>query len=295
MPDKREDILKLVECPRDAWQGLHSFIPTETKAAYIQALLEVGFDTIDMGSFVSPRAVPQVSDTGRLLEMIDTGRSASKLLVIVANAAGAESACRQQKVTYLGYPFSISETFQIRNANCTIPESLERVKAIRKLCISSGKELVIYISMAFGNPYGDAWRPDMAGAWIERLSDLGIRIFSLADTVGLASASDIASVFGHLKDSGSAGFQIGAHFHSAPNGWREKVAAAYDSGCRRFDGTVSGFGGCPFAQDALVGNLATENLAAFAREKDIACTIDEKALLKAGQIFTETIAPFTLQ
>jgi len=295
MPDKREDILKLVECPRDAWQGLHSFIPTETKAAYIQALLEAGFDTIDMGSFVSPRAVPQVSDTARLLEMIDTGRSASKLLVIVANAAGAESACRQEKVTYLGYPFSISETFQIRNANCTIPESLERVKAIRKLCISSGKELVIYISMAFGNPYGDAWRPDMAGAWIKRLGDLGIRIFSLADTVGLASASDITSVFGHLKDSGSAGFQIGAHFHSAPSGWHEKVTAAYDSGCRRFDGTVSGFGGCPFAQDALVGNLATENLVAFAREKGIACTIDETALLKAGQIFRETIAPFTLQ
>ncbi len=295
MPDKHEDILKLVECPRDAWQGLHSFIPTETKAAYIQALLDVGFDTIDIGSFVSPRAVPQVSDTGRLLEMIDIDGSASKLLVIVANVAGAESACRQEKAAYLGYPFSISETFQVRNANCTIPQSLERVKAIRKLCIDWGKELVIYISMAFGNPYGDAWHPDMAGAWIERLSDLGIGIFSLADTVGLANASDITSVFGHLKVLGSTGIQIGAHFHSTPNGWREKVAAAYDSGCRRFDGTVSGFGGCPFAQDDLVGNLATENLLTFAREKGIAGMIDEKALLKAGQIFRETIVPFTLQ
>ncbi len=292
MPDKHEDILKLVECPRDAWQGLHSFIPTETKATYVQALMEVGFDTIDVGSFVSPRAVPQVSDTGRLLEMITTDRSASKLLVIVANVAGAESACRRENVAYLGYPFSISETFQIRNANCTILQSLERVKAIQKLCTGYGKELVIYISMAFGNPYGDAWRPDMAGAWIERLSDLGIRIFSLADTVGLADTSDITSVFGYLKTAGSAGVQLGAHFHSAPNRWREKVAAAYNSGCRRFDGTVSGFGGCPFAQDDLVGNLATENLVAFAQEEGIACTIDKNALLRAGQIFRKTIAPF---
>lgn len=290
MPAERNDILKLVECPRDAWQGLHTFIPTETKANYIQALLEVGFDTIDMGSFVSPRAVPQVSDTGRLLEMISIGQSASKLLVIVANAAGAEAACREEKVTYLGYPFSISETFQVRNANCTILQSLERVKVIQKLCIDHGKELVIYISMAFGNPYGDAWRPDMAGIWIERLSDLGIRIFSLADTVGLAATSDITSVFSHLKATGNARIETGAHFHSTPNRWREKIAAAYDSGCRRFDGTVSGFGGCPFAQDDLVGNLATENLLTFAEEKGTTSTIDKKALLRAGQIFRETIA-----
>ncbi len=290
MPAERNDILKLVECPRDAWQGLHTFIPTETKANYIQALLEVGFDTIDMGSFVSPRAVPQVSDTGRLLEMISVGQSASKLLVIVANAAGAEAACREEKVTYLGYPFSISETFQVRNANCTILQSLERVKAIQKLCTDSGKELVIYISMAFGNPYGDTWHPGMASAWIERLSDLGIRIFSLADTVGFAGTSDITSVFSHLKATGNAQIETGAHFHSTPNRWREKVAAAYDSGCRRFDGTVFGFGGCPFAQDDLVGNLATESLLTFAEEKGTTSTIDKKALMRAGQIFRETIA-----
>ncbi|SKC12912.1 hydroxymethylglutaryl-CoA lyase [Dyadobacter psychrophilus] len=280
--------MKLIECPRDAWQGVHSFIPTKKKAAYINQLLKVGFDTIDFGSFVSPKAMPQVSDTAELIGQLDISDSSTKLLAIVANERGATDACQFTQITDIGYPFSVSETFQIRNANATMAESLERVKRIAAMVAENGKDLVIYISMGFGNPYGDAWNAEIVFDNVEKLSQFGIKTFSLADTVGVAREDDIRSVFSQLLAL-RPDLEFGAHFHSTPHSWLGKLSAAYEAGCRRFDGALFGYGGCPMAQDELVGNMATENLVAFAKEKKELLNLDLHALQNAREQFLQLI------
>ncbi|HNE29905.1 MAG TPA: hydroxymethylglutaryl-CoA lyase, partial [Saprospiraceae bacterium] len=259
------DFVKLIECPRDAMQGLHHFIPTETKAAYINQLLQVGFDSLDFGSFVSPKAIPQMRDTAEVLAKLDLSGTATKLLAIVANQRGAEDACQFPEIRYLGYPFSISETFQLRNTNATIAESVERTQAIQELCSRHGKELVLYISMGFGNPYGDPWNVETVQKWVSALAPMGIRIFSLSDTIGCSNPENIAYLFGNLIPA-FPDVEFGAHLHTQPHNWREKIEAAWQSGCRRFDGAMRGYGGCPMAKDDLTGNMATENLVFFLDE-----------------------------
>lgn len=281
-------MLKLIECPRDAWQGHLPFIPTEQKIRYLNLLLKVGFDTLDFGSFVSPKAMPQVSDTATVVAGLDLATTKTNLLAIVANERGAAQACEFSEISYLGYPFSISETFQLRNTNAGISESLERVSAIQDLCKKHGKKLVLYISMGFGNPYGDPWNPELARHWVSELAGLGIGIFSLSDTVGVARREDIRSLFTELIASRPE-LEFGAHFHTTPLGWREKVATAYEAGCRRFDGALLGYGGCPMAQDDLVGNMPTERLLEFASEKKELPPIDQKALGEALNYFKRII------
>ncbi|MBK6930206.1 MAG: hydroxymethylglutaryl-CoA lyase [Saprospirales bacterium] len=243
-------------------QGLNDFIETGVKAAYINQLLAVGFDTVDFGSFVSPKAIPQMRDTAEVLAKLDLSQTATKLLAIVANQRGAEEACRFPEIQYLGYPFSISETFQLRNTNATIAESLERAKAIQDICEAHGKTLVLYISMGFGNPYGDPWNAEIVQKWVDNLAPYGIRIFSLSDTIGCSNPENIAYLFGALIPAYPS-IEFGAHLHTQPNNWREKIQAAWENGCRRFDGAMRGFGGCPMAKDDLTGNMATENLIFF--------------------------------
>ena len=280
--------MKLIECPRDAWQGHHPFIPTQQKAAYINQLLRVGFDTIDFGSFVSPGVMPQVSDTGILVDKLDLSHSSSKLLAIVANERGAQEACQFEKISSLGYPFSISETFQLKNTNASIEESLLRVVKIADLCQKHQKELVLYISMGFGNPYGDVWNPDIVLFWVDKLANLGIKVFSLADTVGLASENDITSLFAELIPT-KPDLEFGAHFHTPRDGWRLKVHAAYKAGCRRFDGALLGYGGCPMAQDDLVGNMPMESLLEFATENERISNLNLSALQEARSMFLNLI------
>ena len=280
--------MKIVECPRDAWQGHHPFIPTAQKIHYLNLLLQVGFDTLDFGSFVSPSAMPQVRDTAEVVEELDFGKTQTKLLTIVANERGARDVCEFEQIKYLGYPFSISETFQLRNTNASLPESIERVKVMQQLCEAHGKELVVYISMGFGNPYGDPWSPGLAGRWIGELAGFGVKIFSLSDTVGLAKTEDIQSIFEDLI-SARSDLEFGAHFHTKPLEWREKVETAYAAGCRRFDGAMLGYGGCPMAQDDLVGNMPTERLLEFAAEKKELPPINHKALEEALVYFKQII------
>jgi len=279
---------KLIECPRDAMQGLHTFIPTETKAAYINQLLQVGFDTLDFGSFVSPKAIPQMRDTAEVLAQLDLSSTKTKLLAIVANERGAEAACAHPEIKYLGYPFSISETFQKRNTNATISESLERTKAIQELCVQQDKELVLYISMGFGNPYGDPWNVETVQNWVNALVPLGIRIFSLSDTIGCSNPQNIAYLFNSLIPS-YPDIEFGAHLHTQPHNWHEKIAAAWESGCRRYDGAMRGFGGCPMAKDDLTGNMAMENLCSFLDEEGVDLGLNRAAfgqsLLMAGSVF----------
>ncbi len=280
--------MKLIECPRDAWQGHHPFIPTEQKIHYLNLLLRVGFDTLDFGSFVSPKAMPQVSDTADVIKGLDFEDTDTKLLTIIANERGSLDACNFEQIRYLGYPFSISETFQLRNTNASLQESVERVKTMQKLCEEYGKELVVYISMGFGNPYGDPWSPQLAGQWVEELAQFGVKIFSLSDTVGMAKTEGIRSVFQELIATHSD-LEFGAHFHTTAHAWREKVEAAYESGCRRFDGALLGYGGCPMAQDDLVGNMPTERLLEFAAEKKELPPIDHKVLGEALSYFKKII------
>ncbi|GAB3174680.1 hydroxymethylglutaryl-CoA lyase [Telluribacter humicola] len=280
--------MKIIECPRDAWQGYHPFIPTEQKVEYLNTLLRVGFDTIDFGSFVSAKAMPQVSDTEVVIRQLDLSGTSTRLLAIVANERGAQQACQYEQISYLGYPFSISETFQLRNTNATIEESVGRVEAIQKLCRQHGKELVIYISMGFGNPYGDPWNAGIALHWVEQLAALGVRIFSLADTVGVASTDNIKTIFSQLVTS-RQDLEFGAHFHTTPAGWYDKVAAAYQAGCRRFDGALFGYGGCPMAQDELVGNISTENLLDFVQENQELMALDYDTLGEAKRLFSSLI------
>lgn len=269
-------------------QGYSHFISTETKISYINSLLKVGFDTIDAGSFVSPRVIPQMRDTETVLKSINYQESSSKLLAIVANTRGAEMAVKQKNVTYLGFPFSISETFQLRNTNSTITQSFEAVKYINALCNEHDKELVIYISMGFGNPYGDKWDTDVASMWTEKMAELGIKIISLSDTVGVATPKSIAYLFGHLIKKYPE-IEFGAHLHTRKDNWREKVQTAWDNGCIRFDGAINGFGGCPMADDELVGNMPTEFLLQFAQENNIKTNLDiaafEKSMLEAASVF----------
>lgn len=271
-------------------QGLKEFIPTNTKAAYINQLLNAGFDTLDFGSFVSPKAIPQMRDTAEVLAQLDLIGTKTKLLAIVANQRGAEDAAHFEEISYLGYPFSISETFQIRNTNATIEESLERVEEIQQICLRSKKELVVYISMGFGNPYGDPWNAETVVRWVDKLSDMGIRILQLSDTIGVSNPASIRYLFSNLIPYyESKGIEIGAHLHTEPNNWEEKIEAAWQSGCARFDGAIKGFGGCPMAKDDLTGNMPTENMVHFFKnrqvETGIAEAFFEQAMGMALQVF----------
>lgn len=282
--------VKIIECPRDAMQGWSHFIPTAEKVAYINKLLKVGFDTIDFGSFVSPRAIPQMKDTALVLDQIDFSDSASKLLAIVANLRGAEEAVAFDQIQYLGYPFSVSETFQRRNANAGIADSLETVSRISELCSTHNKKLVVYISMAFGNPYGDPYAPEIVFNWVDKITKIGVDVISLADTVGLASATQVFELT-HYVINHLALQEVGVHLHSGPDNWKEKLQAALDAGCLRFDGAINGIGGCPMAGDELVGNMNTEWMMRYFQSKGIQLLIDEPALgaasLYASKIFIQ--------
>jgi len=283
-------MIKLIECPRDAMQGIKAFIPTDRKARYINQLLRVGFHTIDFGSFVSPKAIPQMRDTGEVLEQLELGDSKTRLLAIVANRRGANNAVQFEEITYLGYPFSISETFQLRNTNATIEESLERVEQIQEICLAHDKQLVLYVSMGFGNPYGDPWNVEIVQKWVDRLRAMGVRIFQLSDTIGVASPESIRYLFGNLIEA-YADLEFGAHFHTTPRSWKEKVEAAYESGCRRFDGAIRGYGGCPMAKDDLTGNMPTENLVYYFADRREPTGVDtgrfRESVLLAGEVFPQ--------
>lgn len=280
--------LRLVECPRDAMQGWAHFIPTEQKVKYLNKLLEVGFDVLDFGSFVSPKAIPQMADTKEVIPRLKMNGSKTKLLSIIANTRGAEEAVQYDEITYLGFPFSISETFQKRNTNKTIAESLKQVEEIQALCVQHNKQLVVYISMGFGNPYGDGYSAQVAIDWVGKLTSMGIQIISMADTVGVAKPDTIEYIFKHLIPE-FPNTNIGAHFHSTSTQWREKLNAAYANGCRMFDSSINGIGGCPMANDDLVGNIATENLLYWSRENRIELNINQdafaEAMLMAGEVF----------
>jgi hydroxymethylglutaryl-CoA lyase len=272
--------MKIVECPRDAMQGIKQLIPTELKAKYINTLLKVGFDTIDFGSFVSPKAIPQLVDTADVLKQLDLSNTKSKLLAIVANQRGAQDACNFEEINYLGFPFSISETFQQRNANSSIAESLIRVEEIQTLCLQHKKELVVYISMAFGNPYGDLWNSDIVMNWTKKLSDLGIKIIALSDTIGVSNPENINYLFSNIIPE-FKNVEIGAHLHSTKEKASEKIDAAYKSGCKRFDVAIHGFGGCPMAADDLTGNLATEDLESYFITNNINVNLNSEFLREA--------------
>ena len=259
-------MIQVVECPRDAMQGIKSFIPTEKKAEYINMLLKVGFHTIDFGSFVSPKAIPQMRDTAEVLSKLNLDDTSSKLLAIVANIRGAKEALSFDEIRYLGYPFSVSEIFQQRNTNRSIEDSLVLVEEMQNLCVSRNKNLVVYLSMAFGNPYGEAWDVDIVAKWSEVLANMGVKILALSDTIGVSSKEIITPLFSQLIPE----FQevtFGAHLHTTPQTWKEKVLAAYQAGCTRFDTAIQGFGGCPMAKDDLTGNMPTEKLLSFLNEQ----------------------------
>lgn len=269
--------VKLIECPRDAMQGWKEFIPTTTKVAYINALLKVGFDTIDFGSFVSPKAIPQLADTKEVIPQLKLNGTDTKLLAIVANTRGAAEAVVYDEISYLGFPFSVSPTFQFRNANSTIEASLERVEEIQNLCIKNQKELVVYISMGFGNPYGDPYSEAIVLEWVDKIAALDIDIISIADTVGLASPQQVSSVMNALIPA-YPGKEIGVHLHSTPANWRQKLDAAIQAGCNRFDGALKGIGGCPMADDVLVGNMDTELMIPYFDQLNRLNTLDKEAL-----------------
>ena len=282
--------IKLIECPRDAMQGWPHFIPTEKKIEYINALLKVGFDTIDFGSFVSPKAIPQMADTKEVIQKLKIhpalGGTKTKLLAIIANERGAQDAVVFDEISYLGFPFSVSETFQKRNTNSTVIESLGRVEEIQNLCIKNKKELVVYISMGFGNPYGDVYNEAIVFDWVNKLVDMDINIVSLADTVGLASKEQVYHITKYLVDS-LPETEIGVHLHSTPNNWKEKVDAALQAGCKRFDGALKGIGGCPMADDELVGNMDTEMMIPYFEEKNLLNNLDKEALRNCSMLASE--------
>lgn len=272
--------MKIIECPRDAMQGIKPFIPSDTKADYINSLLEVGFDTIDFGSFVSPKAIPQMRDTADVLSKLNLDDTSSKLLSIVANLRGAEDACQFDEITYLGFPFSISETFQQRNTNSTIRESLARLETIQNLAVKHNKKVVAYLSMGFGNPYDEEWSTYIVAHWTEALINLDIKIVALSDTIGVSNPKNINYLFSNLIPEFPT-VEFGAHLHTTPDTWHEKIDAAYKSGCRRFDGALKGYGGCPMAKDDLVGNMPTENLLQFMNNNNIDHGLNEDAFGKS--------------
>ncbi|HET9058110.1 MAG TPA: hydroxymethylglutaryl-CoA lyase [Chitinophagaceae bacterium] len=283
MNNKPGNHIKLIECPRDAMQGWKHFIPTQKKVEYINALLKVGFDTIDFGSFVSPKAIPQMADTRDVVPKLRLEQSKSKLLAIVANYRGAEEASIYDEITYLGFPFSVSETFQYRNANSSIAESWERVEDIQNLCVKTGKQLVIYISMGFGNPYGDVYNEELVFNWVNKMAAMDIKIISLADTVGLATPQQVFSITNYLVAQ-LPNTEIGVHLHSTPINWKEKLDAAIKAGCRRFDGALKGIGGCPMANDELVGNMDTELMIPYFKEKGLLTNMNEEALIESNHL-----------
>lgn len=254
--------IKIIECPRDAMQGIKAFIPTERKISYIQSLLRVGYDTIDFGSFVSPKAIPQMVDTAEVLAGLDLSKTQSKLLAIIANTQGAKLAAQHKEIQYLGYPFSISENFQMRNTHKTIAESIVTLQEILNIADASNKEVVAYLSMGFGNPYGDPWNVEIVGEWTEKLAAMGVKILSLSDTVGSSTPDVIDYLFSNLIPKYPQ-IEFGAHLHTTPDKWFEKIDAAYKAGCKRFDGAIQGFGGCPMAKDDLTGNMPTERMLSY--------------------------------
>ncbi|QHS57716.1 hydroxymethylglutaryl-CoA lyase [Mucilaginibacter sp. 14171R-50] len=280
--------IKITECPRDAMQGLHDFVPTDVKADYINLLLQVGFDTIDFGSFVSPKAIPQMSDTAEVLRRLDLGSTRSRLLAIIANYRGAEEAVVYPEIHYLGYPFSISETFQLRNTNTTIAQAFDNVKRINELCGANNKSLLIYLSMGFGNPYGDEWNTEIVQHWAQKMIDEGIGYIALSDTIGVATPEQITALYPALTKLSEI-TEFGVHLHSTPDTWQEKIAAAYQSGCNKFDAALKGYGGCPMAKDDLTGNIATENLVAYLLHQnlDLGLNLDKlsEAMDYSGKVF----------
>lgn len=281
--------MKIIECPRDAMQGITEFIPTDKKILYIDGLLNVGFDTIDFGSFVSPKAIPQMRDTAEVLEKINWKNSKSKLLAIVANTRGAEDASQHKGITYLGFPLSISETFQQRNTNKSITEALNTLEEIKNICVRSNKKLVTYISMGFGNPYGDPYEPGLVANFVDIMVTLGSDIISLADTIGVSEPKSIHGLYSALSRQFPS-VEIGAHLHSTPQTAKEKIDAAYQAGCRRFDGAIRGFGGCPMAKDDLVGNIATETIISYLEELGVEHELDKKAF-EESMILADRIFP----
>lgn len=282
--------VKIIECPRDAMQGIKDFIPTEKKVQYLQALLRCGFDTIDFGSFVSPKAIPQMVDTAEVLSKLDLSSTRSKLLAIVANTRGAQDASNHPEIQYLGYPFSISENFQMRNTHKTIQQSVETLQEILNIADASNKEVVTYISMGFGNPYGDPWNVEIVGEWTEKLSAMGAKILSLSDTVGTSDPETIDYLFSNLIPK-YPDIEFGAHLHTTPTTWHEKIHAAYQAGCVRFDGAIQGFGGCPMAKDDLTGNMPTEKVLSYMTqvkaETNIKMMSFESSYNEATKIFTK--------
>jgi hydroxymethylglutaryl-CoA lyase len=279
--------VKIIECPRDAMQGIKTFIPTSKKVEYINRLLAAGFDTIDFGSFVSPHMIPQLADTALVISQLDWSPEKSKLLAIIANARGAREASVFDQITYLGFPFSISETFQQRNTNASIEEAVKRVEEIQTICTNRNKQLVIFISMAYGNPYDDPWSSDIVLHWTNKLAGMDIKIISLADTTGVAEP-DVISLLFRETITAYPDIEFGAHFHTTTNTWREKVNGAYMNGCRRFDGAIKGYGGCPMAKDELTGNMPTENLISYLEEKGVGSEIDKTAFDMA-MLYSESV------
>ena len=282
--------VKIIECPRDAMQGIKTFIPTERKVQYIQSLLRVGFDTIDFGSFVSPKAIPQMQDTAAVLSQLDLSQSSSKLLAIIANVRGAKAASAFKEIDYLGFPFSISENFQMRNTHKTISESVEVLKEISDIANRHNKELVVYLSMAFGNPYGDPWDVEIVGEWTERMHKMGIKILSLSDTIGSSTRENISYLFSNLIPAYPS-VEFGAHLHTHPAAWHEKVDAAFTAGCLRFDGAIQGFGGCPMAKDEFTGNMPTEKLISYCTTQKVETNLNvlayESAHNEALKLFSK--------
>ena len=275
--------IKIIECPRDAMQGIETFIPTVKKIEYLNALLKVGFDTLDCGSFVSAKAIPQMQDTFEVIPELDMTNSETKLSVIVANVRGAQSASDYDEINYIGYPFSVSEIFQKRNTNATIDESLERVEQILNICDCHGKEMAVYISMAFGNPYGDPYHPAIVEHWVDRLHELGVEYISISDTIGVATPQLIKDLYEVLYEDFPK-IEFGSHFHTTPGSWLEKVETAYLNGCKRFDGAIKGFGGCPMAADDLTGNMPTENLIQFFEKNNLDHGLNMDAFKEAYEI-----------
>ena len=275
--------IKLIECSRDAMQGWANFIPTEKKIEYLNQLLKVGFDTLDFGSFVSPKAIPQMADTALVYDALDLENTKTKLLAIIANVRGAETAVSFEKIKYLGFPFSISETFQQRNTNSSIAEAFKTVEAIQSLCQKSDKQLVVYFSMGFGNPYGDAFSTEVVANWAEEMNKIGIKIIALSDTVGVANNHTITQLFTSLIPQ-YPNIEFGAHFHATNDTWQMKIEAAYQAGCYRFDGAIGGFGGCPMAEDELVGNINTQNMIQYFENQGVSLALDKGEFRKSVEI-----------